>query len=652
MFPSAPIRVLGTFLGRIFRRLEVHYLGGASVRLAPFTFRSVIKCAGYKRVLRLLLLGVPLLLCAPLYSQNLGRISGNVNDSGGGVVVGATVTVTDVERGITRTLTTDTAGAYSAPNLIPSTYNVRGVFTGFKAMERQGISVGVGQDVHVDLTLQPGEQTQAVTVTADVPTITTTNAQLGGTISGDVLSDLPIAGHNFLQALTYNPGMLTRPGSGAGPQQWSNGLRSEFNVYVFDGVTDQMTYYTQQPIAVGYPSAAPEQAVILPPDAVQEFNIVENPKAEYGWRPGAQISVGMKSGTNATHGSAFAIGRDTALMTRNAFFPYKTPTQFEDYGATIGGPIKTDKLFYLLGYEGQNEAIGNPTNTIVPTLASLATSANPAGSPSISFPDAINQLIANGVLKPAAVTPGQQLSLNLAGCVVTPAVKCTPNAGLFSNNLPTTQFPIDYLLTGGTNNGVAKFDYHLNDHNSLNAEVFTGRGFITAPISSVTQPYWSTPLGVDSDVARAVWIWTPNSTWVNDARFGFDHSLMATYNSYDCNPASRRAKLCKLGICHRSKRMRVPGHYDFGIQSQHQRTTNAVLGGESGNSARSGIYRWLDSVSYTHGNHIFKFGGEVAFDRGDVALNLNKSLGTLTFSSTQHGVSQCIYRRKRAGKFP
>ncbi len=157
------------------------------MRLAPLTFHSVIKCAGHKRVLRLLSLGLPLLLCAPLYSQNLGRISGNVNDSGGGVVVGATVTVTDVERGITRTLTTDTAGAYSAPSLIPAalTACARAFTMGFKSMERQGISVGVGQDVHIDLTLQPGEQTQAVTVTADVPTITTTNAQLGGTISGD-----------------------------------------------------------------------------------------------------------------------------------------------------------------------------------------------------------------------------------------------------------------------------------------------------------------------------------------------------------------------------------------------------------------------------------------------------------------------------------
>jgi carboxypeptidase family protein len=156
------------------------------------------------RVLQLTILVLGLTLCSPLYSQNLGRISGIVNDSSGGVIAGATITVTDVERSIARTLTTDGAGAYSAPNLIPSTYNIRAAFMGFKVAERQGVSVGVGQDVHVDLSLQPGEQTQTVTVTAEIPAITTTNAQLGGTVTGATLSDLPIAGHNFLQALSQD----------------------------------------------------------------------------------------------------------------------------------------------------------------------------------------------------------------------------------------------------------------------------------------------------------------------------------------------------------------------------------------------------------------------------------------------------------------
>src|ERR1700685_3795627 len=118
-----------------------------------------------------------LLLCLPAFSQgNAGRILGTVTDQSGGVVAGATVTVVDTLRGVTRTLTTDDAGEYSAPNLTPSTYTVRAEAKGFKRIERQGIDLGVGKEVRVDLTVQPGEQEQTVTVTESVPLVETTNA--------------------------------------------------------------------------------------------------------------------------------------------------------------------------------------------------------------------------------------------------------------------------------------------------------------------------------------------------------------------------------------------------------------------------------------------------------------------------------------------
>ena len=290
-----------------------------------------------KKTVGLLALSFGLFFCLPAYSQNLGRICGIVTDASGGAVVGATVTITDVSRGITRTVTTDSTGTYSAPNLTPSTYTIHAAFLGFKAVERQDVSVSVGEDVHIDLTLQPGEQTQTVTVTGEAPQITTTNAQLGGEVTGETLTDLPIAGHNFLQMLALRPGMQGRPGGGAaGQQPYSNGLRAEFNVFLFDGLASYTSYYpTSQPIAIGYAGGGPEQAIVVPPDSVQDFNVVQNPKAEYGWRPGAQVSVGMKSGTNTLHGTAFALGRDAALIARNPFFPTKPENTFENYGATL-----------------------------------------------------------------------------------------------------------------------------------------------------------------------------------------------------------------------------------------------------------------------------------------------------------------------------
>ena len=124
------------------------------------------------------------LICRPLFSQgNAGRIVGSITDQSGGVMAGATVTVTDVQRGISRPLTTDQAGEYNAPNLIPGTYTVRAQASGFRTVERQNILLEVGQEIQVDLKLPPGATTETVTVTETIPMVETTNATLGGTLS-------------------------------------------------------------------------------------------------------------------------------------------------------------------------------------------------------------------------------------------------------------------------------------------------------------------------------------------------------------------------------------------------------------------------------------------------------------------------------------
>jgi hypothetical protein len=134
-------------------------------------------------------------ICVPLFSQgSTGRIDGDVRDQSGAVLVGAKVIVTDAQRGGARTLTTDSAGAYSAPNLIPGTYTVRVEFQGFRSVDRRNILLEVAQELRVDLTMQPGEQTQTVTVTAEAPAINTTNAELGGTIQNSAINELPLNG--------------------------------------------------------------------------------------------------------------------------------------------------------------------------------------------------------------------------------------------------------------------------------------------------------------------------------------------------------------------------------------------------------------------------------------------------------------------------
>ena len=140
----------------------------------------------------------------PLFSQGAqGTIQGSVFDQSGGVIVGAAVTVIDVARGVTQTLTTDSAGRYVAINLTPGTYTVRAGGKGFRTEEHSGVLVEVAQNIRVDLVLQPGEQTQTITVTGEVPAIDRSDATLGGTVSNDAINSLPLNGRNFQRLLQF-----------------------------------------------------------------------------------------------------------------------------------------------------------------------------------------------------------------------------------------------------------------------------------------------------------------------------------------------------------------------------------------------------------------------------------------------------------------
>src|SRR5437879_4785498 len=152
-------------------------------------------------------LGV-LLICLPLFSQgSYGRILGSVTDQSGGVIAGATVTILDVDRGVSRTLTTDDAGEYNAPNLQPGKYTVRAEAKGFRTVERQNVILEVGKEPRVDLTLQPGEQTQTVTVTESIPLVEATNATMGGTLNNADIADLPLNGRDYQHLLALRPGL-------------------------------------------------------------------------------------------------------------------------------------------------------------------------------------------------------------------------------------------------------------------------------------------------------------------------------------------------------------------------------------------------------------------------------------------------------------
>src|SRR6266478_5212676 len=301
-----------------------------------------------------------LLLCLPLFSQgSSGRILGTVTDQSGGVVSGATVTVTDTDRGVTKTLVTNEPGEYNAPNLTPGTYKVRVEAKGFKALERQNVVLEVGKEIRVDLTLQPGDQVQTITITESIPLVETTNATRGGTLNNADINDLPLNGRNYQYLLSLRPGVMVQPGGGPWTQS-TNNIRPDESGWMVDGVLNA-SFYDARPVT-GASSFITDAATILPIDAIQEFNLEENPKAEYGWKPGAVVNVGIRSGTNSYHGSAYSFGRKDSWDARSVFNPPPNPVlpvELEQFGGVVGGPIKKDKLFFFGGYEGLRSTVGN-----------------------------------------------------------------------------------------------------------------------------------------------------------------------------------------------------------------------------------------------------------------------------------------------------
>src|ERR1700693_3553381 len=344
---------------------------------------------------------VIVLISLPLFSQaNAGRILGSVVDQTGGVMSGATVTVTDVQRGISRTLTTDQAGEYAAPSLLPGTYAVRAEAKGFKTSDHAGILLEVGKDVRVDFSLRPGARSEKITVTGELPTMEINSGTLGGTLSNQIINDLPLNGRNYQNLLPLRPGVVIYPGGG-GMTQSTNGLRPDDNVYLVDGLTNNEPW-TGGSIINGA-TLAGDASTILPLDAIQEFNTEENPRAEYGWKPGAIVNVGLKSGTNSLHGTAYAFGRGQALDARNYFNTVgqpKTPTELEQWGVTVGGPIVKDKLFFFGGYERQQYNVGNTFGVNVPSQMALPDAGNCiiiVGDCAHSVPNAIADLQAKGI---------------------------------------------------------------------------------------------------------------------------------------------------------------------------------------------------------------------------------------------------------------
>ncbi len=546
------------------------------------------------RYLTVLCLICFLFLSPALPQGSTGRILGTVTDQTGGYVTGATVTVTDVARGVTQTLSTDSDGAYVALNLIAGTYTVRAELKGFKVFERKNILVEVGKDVQVDAVLQTGSQTEVVTINEELPMVDTTSTTLGGTISNQTINEIPLNGRNYQNLLTLRPGTTVYPGGGPWTQT-TNGARPEDTSYILDGLSNDEAFMGFS--VTNAAAVAGDAATILPIDAIQEFNTQVNPKAEFGWKPGAITSVGLKSGTNQIHGSAYAFGRSDSFDARNYFNPVgtpKTPVELEQYGATAGGRIIPDKLFWFGAFENRNYTVGNSIGVNSPTTV-------PAGDPSISVPDALAALAANNI-------PFSAQSLYLLGCpagITAPYTGCTggtygPNASGGANR------PGGFPDTDSSRNALGKVDYHINDKNTLGGSYFFGNDNITAEDAPELLPEYGTVVHSRAQAVAGHYAWTPNASWANDLRIGYTryHLTIVPANvgiAYQINTGLAPSVVAAIGGL---PNVRIDGFTELGGFHNFPK----LVGPDN-------VYDYVDQISNLRGKHALKFGGEFRVDK-------------------------------------
>src|ERR1700722_11312547 len=374
------------------------------------TSRRTALSAGNKATLTyyivLFVLALSLTSLPAVAQSTAGRVLGSITDQSGAAVAGATVIVTDVQRATSRNLTTDASGDYVAADLAPGTYKIHAEAKGFKAVERPSVTVEVATDVRADFSLQPGNVSEVVTVTEDVALVNTTSATLGGTLSNQEINDLPLNGRNYENLLQLRPGVMRYPGGGFSTTS-TDGLRAEENGYFVEGLFNSEPFSGQG--IINGAGIAGDSATILPIDAIQEFNLQQNPPAEYGWKPGAVVNVGLKSGTNHMHGSAFIFGRDGAMDARNYFNADpapKLPRTLEQFGGSFGGALIKDKAFFFGAYEGQRYNVGSSFGGI--TSPSMVHMPVPSTGPNCSFgfvgdcADSIPDVIAD-ITEPSAV---------------------------------------------------------------------------------------------------------------------------------------------------------------------------------------------------------------------------------------------------------
>lgn len=480
-----------------------------------------------KQSLLLMVLALCALMLAPAKpgrADNLyGTIRGLVKDQSGAVIPGALVKVTDAGTGISHQTMTASDGSFEVLNLLaPATYNVSIKKSGFHEFVSSQVHLNVNQIFVVNAALEVGATTQEVTVQANTAQINTTSMQLGTTITGSTIVDLPLNGRNWLQLQQLQPGVVgasDRFGTGMmGTDFSTNGSQTQQNAFYVNGIDTS--------------DISLNDAGIIPsPDAIGEFHLITSTiNPEYGRNSGAIMNAVIKNGTNQLHGDGFDFYRDISLDARNFFQPTVAPYHQNEFGGTIGGPVwlphiynGRNKTFFFFSYQGYRRVV--PQVFGVPTVFTqdqrngafpdLATSAGSSGVPLVGD---------DGVTYPA----GTPYSTVFSGGII-PKADLNPLALKLMNqyvplpNAPGNQYTFNPSTTASDDQFIARIDQTFSPKDSIWGYMYWERNPTTEtlPFTGANVPGFAEIDQLHNQEYVIDWSHIFNSTTLNEARFGF-----------------------------------------------------------------------------------------------------------------------------------
>ena len=450
------------------------------------------------------------LVVRPIGGQTTtATVSGTVTDASGALVAGAKVDVKNVGTGITKSVTSDNQGRYRVPELIVGDYEVQASQAGFQTIVRKGITLTVGSEAVVDFSLQVGQAQQTVTVEAQASQVDTSSVALSTLVEPTQMNELPLNGRNFEQLLTLAPGVQTIPASGGGfygrQDNYSvAGSRPLGQAFMVDN-QNLLTFF-------GHATGSGSAGTTLGMEAIAEFQTLTNTYSSQFGGNGAVVNAASKSGTNSFHGSVYEFFRNSALDSRSPFDTYIRPgnTSAEaptfrrnQFGASVGGPVKKDKAFFFVNYEGLRASQG--VSSVTPNVPDVNAHQGylPCSVAGAAFAcNTATNLAFVGL--PASIAPLMALF---------PTVAASPT-GLgpltaVANNITHE----NYLL--------ARFDYTLSDKDSIFARYVRDYALYLTPFNGSSLPIFPEADNTANNFATVEerHIFSPNL--VNLARISF-----------------------------------------------------------------------------------------------------------------------------------